>query len=258
MKILKFKKISKDKYKLFLDNNESITLYEDVIINNNLLLSKELDNELLNNLLKQNSDVHTYNIAINYISIRMRSIKELKEYLIKKNISNTLIENVVQKLIKENYLNDFKFAKAFVNDRLTITTSGPFKIKRELLGYGVDESVVNEVMDEIDDAIIKEKLSNLVEKQVKVKKGSANSLKIKLVNYFSNLGYDKNMILNELSNHSLKTDPEKLKKDYIKVYNKYKNKYDKNKLNYFIAQKLYSKGYTSSDITSVLKEGYDK
>ena len=36
MKILKFKKTSKDKYKLFLNNNEVITLYEDVIINNDL------------------------------------------------------------------------------------------------------------------------------------------------------------------------------------------------------------------------------
>ena len=37
MKILKFKKQSKDKYKLYLDDNSDITLYEDVIIKNNLL-----------------------------------------------------------------------------------------------------------------------------------------------------------------------------------------------------------------------------
>lgn len=254
MKILKFKRISKGKYRLLLDNNENLTLYEDVIINNNLLLSKEIDNGLLDQLLKQNNDVHTYNIAINYISVRMRSIKELRDYLTKKNVSNNLIESLVQKLIKEGYLNDFKFAKAFVNDRLRITTSGPFKIKRELLKYGVDEDIVNEVVDEIDDSIIKEKLSNLVEKQVRIKKGSTNSLKIKLVNYFSNLGYDKNMILNELSNYKLKSDPEKLKKDYNKLYSKYKNKYEGSKLTYFLAQKLYTKGYTSSDITSVIKE----
>lgn len=258
MKITKFKKISKGKYKILLDNNESLTLYEDVIINNNLLLSKEVDNKLLDDLIKQNNDVYTYNMAINYIAVRMRSIKELREYLSKKNISNTLIEKVVQKLIKEGYLNDFKFAKAFVNDRLTITTSGPFKIKRELLKYGVDEDIVNEVTQEIDDSIVKEKLSNLVEKQIRIKKGSTNSLKIKLVNYFSNLGYDKNMILNELSNHNLKSDSEKLKKDYNKLYNKYKNKYEGSKLIYFISQKLYSKGYTSEDITNVIKDGNDE
>ncbi len=253
MRIISFKKTSKDKYKLLLDNNESITLYEDVIINNNLLITKEVDNNLLDDLMKQNSDIHAYNIAINYISIRMRSIKELREYLIKKNMSSTLIENVIKRLIKEGYLNDFKFAKAFVNDRLIISTFGPFKIKRELLNYGVDESIVNEVIEEIDDSIIEEKLSKLVEKQMRIKKGSANSIKIKLVNYFSNLGYDKSMILKKLSNYDFKSDPDKLKKDYDKLYNKYKNKYEGSKLTYFIAQKLYTKGYTSSDITNVIK-----
>lgn len=258
MKIISFKKTSKNKYKLLLNNNESITLYEDVIINNNLLITKEIDNNLLDDLMKQNTDVHAYNIAINYIAIRMRSIKELREYLIKKNISNTLIENVIKKLIKEGYLNDFKFAKAFVNDRLIISNSGPFKIKRELLNYGVDDKIVNEVIGAIDDSIIREKLSNLVEKQIKLKKGSVNSIKIKLVNYFSNLGYDKSMILKELSNYNLKSDSDKLKKDYNKLYNKYKNRYEESKLAYFIAQKLYTKGYTSSDITSVIQEGYDE
>ena len=42
MKILKFKKVSKNKYKIFLDNDSNITLYEDVIINNNLLIKKEV------------------------------------------------------------------------------------------------------------------------------------------------------------------------------------------------------------------------
>jgi len=258
MKILKFKKTSKDKYKLLLDNNESITLYEDVIIKNNLLLTKEVDNKLLDDLMKQNNYVDAYNIALNYISVRMRSIYEIKEYLNKKDISNFLIEDTIKRLIKEGYLDDLKFAKAFVNDRLSLSTSGPFKIKRELLKYGIDESIVNEVIEEIDDSITREKLSKLVKKQVKIKKGSTNSLKIKLVSYFSNLGYDKNMILKELSKYELKSDENKLKKDYEKLYNKYKNKYEGSKLTYFIAQKLYTKGYTSSDITSVIKEFYDE
>lgn len=257
MKILKFKKTSKDKYKLFLDNNESITLYEDVIINNNLLLSKEVDNELLDDLIKQNNFVDAYNIALNYISVRMRSIYETKEYLIKKGISNTLIESTIKKLIKDGYLDDLKFTKAFVNDKLTITNQGPSKIKRELLKYKVEESIINEVTSDIDNDIVRQKLSKLVEKQVKIKKGSTNILKIKLVNYFMNLGYSKDMILKELSKYELKSDENKLKRDYDKIYNKYKDKYEGSKLSYYIAQKLYTKGYTSSDITTVIKDNFN-
>ena len=42
MKITKFKKVSNDKYKVYLENNDVITLFEDVIIINNLLITKEI------------------------------------------------------------------------------------------------------------------------------------------------------------------------------------------------------------------------
>lgn len=252
MKIIKFKKTAKSKYKVYLDNGEVISLYEDVIIDNNLLLTKELDDLLLKKVNEQNNCVHVYTLALNYISIRMRSIKEVKMYLQKKEINSNLIEETVEKLVKNGYLNDFNFAKAYVNDQLIISTKGPLKIKKELLNYGINNDIVDEVIDEIDIIYLKEKLSNLMEKQVRIKKDSANSLKIKLINYFTNLGYSRNMILEELSNYKLKSDYNKLVKDYNKLYNKYKNKYDENDLKYFISQKLYSKGYTGEDISEVI------
>ncbi len=258
MKILKFKKSAKGKYKLLLDNNKSITLYEDVIINNNLLITKEIKEEELDSLMKQNNDIHVYGMALNYISIRMRSIKEIKDYLKRKEVSDKLIDETIDKLIKSGYLNDFNFAKAYVNDQLLITNKGPLKIKTELTKLGIGNEIINEVLDDIDNNILKEKLSNLMEKQVKIKKGSSNSIKIKLVNYFTNLGYDKQMILDELSLYKLKSDPVKLKKDYDKLYNKYKNKYEGSNLAYFISQKLYSKGYTKDDIKKAVKDnGYE-
>ena len=77
MKIIKFKKTAKDKYKLYLDNGESLSLFEDVIVNNNLLLTKQIDNELLDKLNYQNNEQHAYVLAIKYLSIKMRSKKKL-------------------------------------------------------------------------------------------------------------------------------------------------------------------------------------
>ena len=47
MKIIKYEKKGNNKYKIHLENNESINVYEDVIIKNNLLYKKELDRKLL-------------------------------------------------------------------------------------------------------------------------------------------------------------------------------------------------------------------
>ncbi|MEG2620893.1 MAG: RecX family transcriptional regulator [Bacilli bacterium] len=255
MKILKFKKVSKAKYKVYLDNGDVISLYEDVIVNNNLLLTKEITEELLESLPNQNLSVYVYNIALNYISIRIRSTKEVKEYLKRKKIDESLIDETIDKLIKNGYINDFNFTKAFVNDCMVLTSYGPYKIKNLLLKSGILIEVVDEVIGEIDELIIREKLYNLIDKQIKIRKNSSGKmLKVKLINYFVGLGFDREMILEELSKFKLKSDIIYLQKEYNKLYNKYKNKYDIEKLQYFIIQKLYSKGYTAEEISKISAE----
>ncbi len=253
MKILKYKKIGKDKYKITLDDNKEIELYEDVIVKNNLLLNKEIEDDKLDALLKQNEEEKNYFLALKYISIKMRSIKEIKNFLSKKNVSNNVIQNIVKRLIKEGYLNDALFVKAFINDQINLTLNGPIKIKNELLKHDINKDVIDEEISKIDNNLIKEKLNKLLKKQLKIKKGSYNSVKNKLINHFINLGYYKEDILNEISLLDIKTDDTKLKKDYERLYSKYKSKYNGDRLNYFIMQKLYLKGYTKEDISKVIK-----
>lgn len=249
MKILKFKKTSKDKYKVYLDDDTTINLYEDVIINNNLLITKEINN--VEKLVQENNDVHLYSVALNYISIRVRSKKEIKEYLIKKGASKNKIDEVINKLTKNGYINDFSFAKAYTSDQMILTPNGPYKIRRGLIKYGISEDIINEVIDDIDKNILKEKLSNLMEKQIRIKKGASNMIRLKLVNYFNNLGYDKEMIMDVMSHYKVKTDFDKLEKEYNKLYEKYSKKYEGNELNYMIKNKLYQKGYSMEEIEKV-------
>src|SRR5574344_1427279 len=150
MKITKFKKVSKNKYKVYLDSGDTVSLYEDVIVNNNLLLTKEIDNDLLDKLMIQNNDVHTYGMALNYISIRIRSMKEIENYLQKKGISKEEIEKTIEKLTHEGYINDFDFAKAYVNYQLLLTPSGPSKIRMMLSNFGITNDIIDEVMEEVD------------------------------------------------------------------------------------------------------------
>ena len=56
MKIEKIKKTKSGKYILELDNNEKITTYDEVILNNNLLFNKEIDCNLFNKIDKENKE----------------------------------------------------------------------------------------------------------------------------------------------------------------------------------------------------------
>ena len=66
MKIIKYIKSGKNKYKLLLDNNEEIILYENIILKEELLLKKEIDN--LESILKKNEEYSLYDKVLSYIN----------------------------------------------------------------------------------------------------------------------------------------------------------------------------------------------
>ena len=54
MKIVKYKKLAGSKYEVELENSEKIKLYEDVILKENLLWKKEIND--VDELLRKNKD----------------------------------------------------------------------------------------------------------------------------------------------------------------------------------------------------------
>ena len=96
MKIKKYKKDKSNKYKVLIDDEE-ITLYDDIIIKYNLLMKSEIDVSTYNEMIKENTLLLGYYEAIKYITKKMRSKKEIEEYLIKNGyISTTLLDFVLR------------------------------------------------------------------------------------------------------------------------------------------------------------------
>ena len=77
MKIEKYESINNGQYKIYLSDGTILKINSDVIINNNLLYKKEIDNTLLNKILKENDNANIYNKCVKYISVRLRSKKEI-------------------------------------------------------------------------------------------------------------------------------------------------------------------------------------
>jgi len=72
-----------------------------------------------------------------------------------------------------------------------------------------------------------------------------------LLNYFINMGYEKNDILFLIDSNKKKND-EVIKKEYVKLYNKYHRKYNDDDLNNMIKKKLYLKGFGYDEINMVI------
>ena len=201
MKIEKYESINNGQYKIYLSDGTILKINSDVIINNNLLYKKEIDNTLLNKILKENDNANIYNKCVKYISVRLRSKKEIIDYLKKLNIDNTT--DIIDKLTKNNLINDEVFTKAFIKDKINFTSYGPYRIRQELNKYNIDNEIIDKHIKDIDEEILIGKIDKQINKMIKSnRKYSSNILKSKIYNNLYNNGFDKDMIINILNNYN--------------------------------------------------------
>ena len=122
--------------------------------------------------------------AIKLLSIRKRSVFEMRNRLKRKEFGGEIIDEVIEELFEYKYLNDEEFAEAYINDRINFNPRGSFLIKKELREKGVAENIV--------DWKIKELLPE--EKEMELAKEAAEK-KIKSLNK----DLDKNKIYQKVS-----------------------------------------------------------
>lgn len=241
MKIEKYKYLSGGKYKVYINDNSYI-IYEDIIIKYNLLAKKEITNEELNIFLNENNYYESYYKVLNYIKFRIRSEKEVRTYLEKNNTNRKHIDNIVEKLKIEGYLNDELFCVYYVADSINLKNIGPLKIKKELQKNDISENFINKALEKFTKDIQYEKIKKYIAKCEKINKNkSLYNLKQKIINDLINQGFYKEDILIFID--ELKVDEKSIyEKEYQKLYNKLSKKYEGYELENKIKQKLYQKG----------------
>lgn len=250
MKIMKIQK-KNNKYKIILEDNNIIETYDEIIIKENILYKKEITEELKNKIEKENKYYEIYNNVLKYIKIKLRSEYEIREYIKKNEIDNITEEKIIKKLKDSKIIDDKTYAYAYIHDRIKFSNDGPFKIKKELIKNKIEENIIEEELYKLDKEEIYEKLEKQILKKLNTNtKYSNNMIKQKLINYFINQGYEKEMII-EIIEDNQKEDKNIIKKEHEKLYNKYKNKYNEYELNRIIKQKLYQKGFSIDEINNI-------
>lgn len=250
MKIEKIKKSGK-KYKIILDNEEVITTYDDVIINKGLLYHKEVTAEALNEINKETSYYDIYYKCVNYITKKLRSEKEINEYIESFNVSDSDKKNTIKKLKEIGLINDLNYIKAFISDRINLSLDGPAKIKKALLEHNISYEIIEDELNKIDKEIINSKIKKIISKKIKNSKYTGYILKQKIINDLINLGYDKSDIV-ELYDSISFNNENLLKKEYDKLYKKLSIKYSDKELYNKIKNKLYQKGFSIDEINGII------
>ena len=241
MKIQGYRYLGNSKYKVII-NNEEYTLYEDIILKYDLLI-KDVNEKDLTKFLEENKRFEAYYVALKYIKTKLRTRKEIEEYLSKKDYNDFDIDYAVARLEQEKYIDERVYAKSYILDAINLKNIGPNKIVMELTNLGIDKNIVLDELSIFTNYIEEEKVYKYIEKSIKNNHNKSSCiLKNKIKQNLINLGYNPNIINKYLNEYNI-DDNEIYQKELEKVRSKLSRKYTGKELEYKIKQNMYRKGF---------------
>jgi regulatory protein len=111
------------------------------------------------------------------------------------------VENIIVKLIEDNFLNEERFATTFARGKFTIKKWGRIKIKQELKQKRVGDYCLKKAMQQIDETEYMATLKKLIDSKRKlIKEKNPIKLNYKLMNYVLSKGYEKDLVFDILNN----------------------------------------------------------
>ena len=253
-KIIKFKKSKGNTYILYFDST-SITLYDDIITKYELIRKKEISDEELESIEKENHKLAAYYKALAYINIKVRSEKEVKEYLKKQGFLEQTISYTIQILKEKKYIDESRYIELYIEDSIRLKLDGPEKIKRNLVQLGLPNEKIENYLQEINPCIWEDKIRKIISKKNRTKHSESGVVwKRKIESYLYHNGYSKEMMEPMISDLQSQDDDSTLEREIQKWLKKYLQKYRKEEAYLRVKQKLIGKGYQKENIERILKK----
>jgi regulatory protein len=233
-------------------------LHEDLLVQHGLRKGLPITDQKVKEIEQATQTHGVYQSALNYISYKMRSVKEVKMYLLDKGYSRAAVLESIQKLKEENYLDDRAYALAYVRSRKNLTFKGPVVIHQELIQKGISEDILGQALDLFGEEEQVEVASKLAQKKLKSWSGRSNqellqkTRQVLLQKGFSNRVV--NQVFNTLTMENEEEDEwAAIKKQGEKAFQKYKQ-FTGYEQTIKVKQLLYRKGFNSELIDSWINQ----
>ena len=121
--------------------------------------------------------------------------QEMRDKMKRWNIDETAQNRVITRLVKERYIDDERFARAFVKDKIRYNKWGRRKVQQALWMKRIDDEIQQRVLDEIDDKEYLDVLRPLLkQKRKSIKADSDYELNQKLVRFALGRGFTFDLI----------------------------------------------------------------
>lgn len=249
----------KQRYNIFIDDKYAFAVDENVLVEYKLAKGLKLEANEIIELLDAESLQASYITAIHYLGYRQRSHAEIERYLLKKEIDPNHVEAVMNRLNKENLLNDLEFAESFVQERIRQKKKGPKIISNELFERGISKEKIDEAIklmtfnDQYEIA-----LESAQKRANRPKKESVQKQKEQLRTLLMRNGFDNDVISEVM--HEVKIDQDEdvewdaIKHHGEKMHRRYSKRFSGSKLRQKLKSALYTRGFKSEQINKFIDE----
>lgn len=175
-----------DRYSIYVDGKYAFSLSADSLLGEKITLGQQLTSDDLENLKSLAEADKAYLNALRFLAIRSRSRWEMEQYLKRKKLDKLQSQNILNKLSELKLLDDYAFAKRWVEGRRTLKPISRRRLIQELRAKRLDNETIEAALNE-DDTDELDVLRQLVSKKMALSRYKADPLKLK--QYLSRQGY---------------------------------------------------------------------
>lgn len=189
------------RYNVFVDGIYKLSLNDDTILKYKISSGSEINDENLNQIRFYDEFVYAKSLALDFLSYRIRTEKEIRKKLISKDVSNKTIGDTILYLKSINLINDLEFAQKLINDKQKLKPSGRKILSQKLFQMGVDKVTREIALDDYfknndEKQLALESINHYL---VKLKNLDNYNKKKKAYNFLMRKGYEYDTI-NEVIN----------------------------------------------------------
>ncbi len=130
-----------------------------------------------------------------YCAYQDRCHQEVRTKLIELGVYGIDLEEIITELIKENFLNEERFARSYARGKFYFKQWGKFKITTELRARKMSDYILRKAMEEIAEEDYLKTMDELVEKKHKDYNKINNLFERnqKIVNFLMTKGYEPDL-----------------------------------------------------------------
>jgi regulatory protein len=138
--------------------------------------------------------------SMNLCSQREYCVDEIRNKLHLWGIGDRDCDRIINTLVKENFINEIRYADAFVSDKFRYNKWGKVKIAAHLRNKQIPQEIIVSALESIDNELYKNTIKEIIiSHRRSVKAKNQYDLKGKLLRYGLSKGFESNLLYDILN-----------------------------------------------------------